>query len=120
MRRKNMTKKVKITLLIGLILCIFNAEIVMAASNIPYALDFFNRSNAQGTWHQDSIGWWFEYSGGGYPTNTWEQINDNWYYFNEDGYMLVGWQEIDNEWFFYRIHLLHKSRLEQWYQDGRK
>ena len=27
-----MTKKVKITLLIGLILCIFNAEIVMAAS----------------------------------------------------------------------------------------
>ena len=113
-----MTKKVKITLLIGLILCIFNAEIVMAASNIPYALDFFNRSNAQGTWHQDSIGWWFEYSGGGYPTNTWEQINDNWYYFNEDGYMLVGWQEIDNEWFFYRIHLLHKSRLEQWQKGG--
>lgn len=26
------------------------------------------------TWHENESGWWFEYSGGGYPGNTWEDI----------------------------------------------
>lgn len=56
--------------------------------------------NAQGTWHQDSNGWWFEYSGGGYPTSTWEEINNYWYYFNSDGYMLIGWQLLSGEWYY--------------------
>lgn len=60
-------------------------------------------SNAQGTWHEDSNGWWFEYSGGGYPTNTWEYINNYWYYFNSDGYMLVGWQSINGYWYYLEV-----------------
>lgn len=72
--------------------CWGNAGIVYAADQ-PNIRSVQAR-NAVGTWHQDSIGWWFEYSGGGYPTDTWEQINNYWYYFNSDGYMLVGWQQL--------------------------
>lgn len=46
--------------------------------------------NAVGTWHEDANGWWFEYSGGGNPSNTWEEIDNHWYYFNGSGYMVTG------------------------------
>ena len=56
--------------------------------------------NAQGTWHEDKNGRWFEYSGGGYPSNTWEEIDNYWYYFNEDGYMVTGWIQVSGKWYF--------------------
>lgn len=56
--------------------------------------------NADGTWHEDANGWWFEYSGGGYPQSTWEEINSYWYYFNGDGYMIIGWIQVSGFWYF--------------------
>ena len=56
--------------------------------------------NAEGTWHEDANGWWFEYSGGGYPSNTWEEIDSYWYYFNESGYMITGWIQVGDFWYF--------------------
>ena len=56
--------------------------------------------NADGTWHEDANGWWFEYSGGGYPSNTWEEIDSYWYYFNESGYMITGWIQVGGFWYF--------------------
>lgn len=57
-------------------------------------------ANPEGSWKQDSTGWWWEYPDGSYATNTWLQINNYWYYFNNDGYMLVGWRYINNEWYY--------------------
>lgn len=88
----------RIVLLVMCFVCWGNAGIVYAADR-PNIRSVQAR-NAVGTWHQDSIGWWFEYSGGGYPTDTWEQINNYWYYFNSDGYMLVGWQQLSGEWYY--------------------
>ena len=42
---------------------------------------------ASGTWHSSASGWWFEYSGGGYASNSWVEISGYWYYFTASGYM---------------------------------
>ena len=62
--------------------------------------DNYNFNNGSGRWMQNQTGWWYQYNGGGYPSNTFKQINGAWYYFNRDGYMLTGWQYIDNKWYY--------------------
>lgn len=57
-------------------------------------------ANPEGSWQQNSTGWWWEYPDGSYAKNTWLQIDNYWYYFNNDGYMLSGWQYINNEWYY--------------------
>ena len=48
-----------------------------------------------GNWTQDSTGWWYSYTKGGYPADTWAYLfyggKYGWYYFNEKGYMQSGW-----------------------------
>lgn len=107
-----MKKRICIVLSMVLIMCLTCMSILVFAEEInptgQNVTKYYSeripgentRVNAQGTWHQDANGWWFEYSGGGYPTNTWEQINNHWYYFNDDGYMLVGWQSINGYWYY--------------------
>lgn len=53
-----------------------------------------------GSWQHDGTGWWYAYSGGGYPANCWKVINGAWYYFNRSGYMMTGWQFIDGDWYY--------------------
>ena len=53
-----------------------------------------------GAWQHDGIGWWYAYTGGGYPANCWKVINGAWYYFDRSGYMLTGWQFIDGDWYY--------------------
>lgn len=58
-----------------------------------------------GTWRQDTDGWWFEYTTGGYAKDEWVYIadilgNGNWYLFGKDGYMLTGWQQYDGQWYY--------------------
>ena len=57
-------------------------------------------NNGNGSWIQNQYGWWYRYYDGGYPSNTWEKINNTWYYFNRDGYMLNGWQQISSSWYY--------------------
>lgn len=56
--------------------------------------------NGNGSWIQNQHGWWYRYYDGGYPSHTWEKINNTWYYFNRDGYMLTGWQQISGSWYY--------------------
>lgn len=51
--------------------------------------------NTNGTWVQDSIGWWFKKLDGSYPKNEWVMIKDIWYHFNEQGYMQTGWLDLN-------------------------
>lgn len=48
-------------------------------------------SSATGTWMKNSVGWWYQYSNGSYPTNGWLEINNVWYCFDSVGYMRTGW-----------------------------
>lgn len=49
----------------------------------------------KGTWKQDSVGWWYQYTNGSYPVNEWKMLMYGkitaWYHFNEKGYMDTGW-----------------------------
>ncbi len=45
---------------------------------------------ASGSWKNDSNGWWYSYTNGGYPKKQWLEIDKTWYYFKEDGYMAAG------------------------------
>lgn len=57
-------------------------------------------TSASGSWQKNEIGWWFQYTNGGYAANKWESINGKWYYFNESGYAVTGWQLINGQWYF--------------------
>ena len=88
------------SMLIGFFLCIFMSFSAFASGKYeetdrgnayivtenPDKVPILNKTsisllNTQGMWHEDENGWWFEYSGGGYPSNTWEEIDYYWYYF---------------------------------------
>lgn len=66
-------------------------------------------------WIQDSNGWWYRHSDGGYVTNGWENIGGTWYYFDGAGYMLTGWQWIDNSWYY--LHPNGSMAVNQWIGD---
>ncbi len=78
------------------------AYITNQTEKIPYlstGSSIANR-NAIGIWHEDENGWKFEYSGGGYPHDTWEEIDHRWYYFKSDCYMATGWVQVKGVWYF--------------------
>ena len=54
-----------------------------------------------GSWVQDSKGWWYREANGSYPVSNWKYINNKWYYFGADGYMVTGWRNIDNAWYYF-------------------
>lgn len=42
-------------------------------------------------WRYNPNGWWFQYSDGSWPENSWEFIDGRWYRFGEKGLALTGW-----------------------------
>ena len=45
-------------------------------------------------------GWWYQYSNGSYPTNTWLFVDNNWFHFDGSGYMQTGWIIDNGRWFY--------------------
>lgn len=43
-----------------------------------------------GTWIEDSKGWWFQRKDGTYPYSDYICIADQWYFFDENGYRVTG------------------------------
>ena len=46
-------------------------------------------------------GWWYQYSDGTYPKETFAEINGKTYYFDKSGYMVTGWQTINNYSYYF-------------------
>lgn len=42
-------------------------------------------------WRNNPNGWWFQYSDGSWPENSWEFIDGRWYRFGAKGLALTGW-----------------------------
>ncbi len=55
----------------------------------------------EGTWKENDIGIWYEFSDGTYPTKQWMEIDGQWYFFGDEGYVTVGWRELDGEWYYF-------------------
>ncbi|MGN0159445.1 MAG: hypothetical protein ACI39W_10000 [Brotaphodocola sp.] len=51
-------------------------------------------------WVLDSVGWWYRFTDGSYPTNGWLQIGGVWYCFDAVGYMRTGWIQAGNAWYY--------------------
>lgn len=51
-------------------------------------------------WCLDTKGWWYQYSGGSYPVNSWQQIDGKWYCFGQDGYIRCGWIDWNGRWYY--------------------
>lgn len=58
-------------------------------------------STTQASWIKDSVGWWYRFADGTYPTNGWLQINSKWYCFGSTGYMLTGWIKAGDGNYYY-------------------
>lgn len=60
-----------------------------------------------GSWKQDSRGWWFAKKDGSYPADGWFECSWNgkkgWYHFNAEGYMEKGWFT-DKDGYTYFLH----------------
>lgn len=73
----------------------FNSD--AAFFNNPIVQD---EKGADGVWHLNSTGWWFEYTTGGYPVSCWEKIGGEWYWFDSRGYMVTGWVLSNGTWYY--------------------
>ena len=61
-------------------------------------------TDADGTWIQYDIGWWYKHTDGSYTKQDFEQINGEWYYFDIRGYMVTGWLHLTSnncDYYFY-------------------
>lgn len=56
---------------------------------------------SDGTWHKNSVGWWYTVSNGSYYKDKIVEIGGQTYYFNEQGYMITGWRYINNNWYWF-------------------
>ena len=74
----------------------------------------------EGTWMQNSTGWWYVNADGSYPKDTvatiggrvfrfdangymrtgWINEAGTWYYLNGSGAMVTGWLDLDGRWFY--------------------
>ncbi len=54
----------------------------------------------KGTWKEDSTGWWFKLSAGGFVKNRWAKIGGKWYHFDKNGYMQTGWLKDGGKWYY--------------------
>ena len=62
--------------------------------------DDSSSSTVSSGWVQNTTGWWYRYSNGGYPANKWEKIQNKWYYFDQNGYRQTGWIKTNDVWYF--------------------
>ena len=54
-----------------------------------------------GEWVKDDKGYWYKYSDGSYPKNTWLLL-DAWYYFDNNGYAVQDdWAKVEDEWYYF-------------------
>lgn len=59
---------------------------ILAITTLSLTLALPITSYAQ--WCQNENGWWYSYTDGSYPVNTWKEIDGKYYYFDGNGYML--------------------------------
>ena len=71
-----------------------------------------------GNWKKDSVGWWYQFSDGSFPTNCWKNINGAWYHFNSKGYMETGCISSGGTWYY--LNTNGAMVASQWVYDGGK
>ena len=68
-----------------------------------------------GQWVSDSVGWWYRYADGSYPTSGVAVIDGATYRFDASGYMRTGWISEGGAWYF---HHASGAQATGWVLDG--
>ena len=68
-----------------------------------------------GQWISDSVGWWYRYADGSYPTSGVAVIDGATYRFDASGYMRTGWVNEGGAWYFHRAS---GAQATGWVLDG--
>ena len=54
-----------------------------------------------GDWVRAKNGkWWYQYSDGTWPVDSWLLTNGKWYHFDKSGWMQTGWVKDGNDWYY--------------------
>lgn len=51
-------------------------------------------------WVKDTVGWWYRYADGSWPSNKFVTIEGKVYYFSEEGYRQSGWIKVGEDWYY--------------------
>ncbi|MDY3122716.1 MBL fold metallo-hydrolase [Suipraeoptans intestinalis] len=51
-------------------------------------------------WVKDTVGWWYCYADGSWPSNKFVTIEGKVYYFSEEGYRQSGWIKVGEDWYY--------------------
>ena len=76
----------------------------MAADEMTPDGYYVNSSGAWAVdhWEKNQWGWWYSLKEGGYPKETFKEINGQTYYFDEHGYIEIGWKLVEGKWYHFK------------------
>ena len=58
-------------------------------------------TDPSGDWIRAKNGkWWYQYTDGTWPTDSWLRVNGKWYHFDKAGWMQTGWVKDGNDWYY--------------------
>ena len=90
-----MKKKLLFTaILAAAISVIIPTAVTKAADGITVVATATATTVKSGKWLHGG-GWWYQYTDGTYPKDTFAEINGKTYYFDKSGYTVTGWQTIN-------------------------
>ena len=69
--------------------------------DLDYCYKNYTSTEKSGSWKKNTTGWWYEWSDGTYPKNSWLKIDGLWYWFDNRGYAVKGYQTIDGKKYYF-------------------
>ncbi len=90
------------------------------AADTSYISGYVSSQSGQGgNWIRNGRGWWFRWTDGSWPFDSWQRLwwNDDlyWYHFGAEGYLDSGWYT-DRDGSIYYLHPLHDGSFGYMYE----
>ena len=96
MRKKILTKRKKRSVKAMLL-----ATAMMVSLSAGAGVSAKTVTDPSGDWIRAKNGkWWYQYTDGTWPTDSWLRVNGKWYHFDKAGWMQTGWVKDGTDWYY--------------------